>query len=462
MVTSEEPITPKADQRVIDGEVVNGGHAKSEQKNRQTSSDDDKPLKAKRDWSGWWPQTFMQKMALLLVLLLVGIITYLAMKTNQQDWQIEKINQLQSEVGQLKTETKTLKSSQNELKEALTAKLASPENQPAISQADVDAVKTELETFKTNVQDKLSEVTEQLKGMSQQAGEATQKLGEAVKPSPEFQAKAEALGDEMKNQLQQMGQQLSELFDFKQEQQERNEWQKQQDSKLENATETAASAVEPLSAQQIRQWALEVNTQWLLTGNVAQTRHHLLALEKAVGASAMDGKNDFIRRIGQDLARIDARPPQSSADAQPVMEALREQIRNLPPAKKVSHETPIETPDTTAETSETATDSAWQKLQTKLEALFSVRKRESAEQLTQVESLMMHDVLIQRGLLLADRVQWALDSESKPLLDKAIQALNDFMAAHFPEQAESVKTTLAPLQQIDFEPRQPLDIAEGA
>ncbi len=144
------------------------------------------------------------------------------------------------------------------------------------------------------------------------------------------------------------------------------------------------------------------------------------------------------------------------------MEALREQIRNLPPAKKVSHETPIETPDTTAETSETATDSAWQKLQTKLEALFSVRKRESAEQLTQVESLMMHDVLIQRGLLLADRVQWALDSESKPLLDKAIQALNDFMAAHFPEQAGSVKTTLAPLQQIDFEPRQPLDIAEGA
>ncbi len=121
------------------------------------------------------------------------------------------------------------------------------------------------------------------------------------------------------------------------------------------------------------------------------------------------------------------------------MEALREQIRNLPPAKKVSHETPIETPDTTAETSETATDSAWQKLQTKLEALFSVRKRESAEQLTQVESLMMHDVLIQRGLLLADRVQWALDSESKPLLDKAIQALNDFMAAHFPEQAGSVK-----------------------
>ncbi len=250
----------------------------------------------------------MQKMALLLVLLLVGIITYLAMKTNQQDWQIEKINQLQSEVGQLKTETKTLKSSQNELKEALTAKLASPENQPAISQADVDAVKTELETFKTNVQDKLSEVTEQLKGMSQQAGEATQKLGEAVKPSPEFQAKAEALGDEMKNQLQQMGQQLSELFDFKQEQQERNEWQKQQDSKLESATEGAVS-VEPLSAKQIQQWALEINTQWLLTGNAAQTRHHLLALEKAVGASAMDGKNDFIRRIGQDLARIDARLP---------------------------------------------------------------------------------------------------------------------------------------------------------
>lgn len=460
MVASEEPITPKADQRVLDGEVVKGGHAKSEHKNRKGSSDDDKPLKVKRDWSGWWPQTFMQKMALLLVLLLVGIITYLAMKTNQQDWQVEKINQLQSDVGQLKTETKTLKSSQNELKEALTAKLASPENQPVLSQADVDAVKSELETFKTNVQNKLAEVTQQLKGMSQQAGEASQKLGEAVKPSPELQAKAKALGDEVNNQLQQMGQQLSELFDFKQEQQERNEWQKQQDSKLESATEGAVS-VEALSAKQIHQWALEINTQWLLTGNAVQTRQHLLALEKAVGASAMEGKNDFIRRIGQDLAGIDTQPNSSATDVTPVLETLRNQIQNLPPAKKVSHETLPEASSQTTEPSETTTDSSWQKLQSKFEALFSVRKRDSAEQLTQVESLMLHDVLIQRGLLLVDRLQWALDSESKPLLDKAQQSLNDFMAAHFPEQAEAVKATLAPLQQVTFSPRQPLDIAEG-
>lgn len=485
MVTPDEPITPKADQRVLDGEVVKDGRSQSRARKSGSPSGSgaEKPLKAKRDWFGWWPQTFTQKVLLLSLLVLIGIVVYLVQAANRQDWQIEKINQLQSQIGQLKAETHALKAEQAEMQASVTQQLDSPDRQPVISQGDLDAVQSEMESLKAKMQAKVSELSDQLKQVTQQAGVAAQQFGQAVQPTPEekaqLQAQGEALGQELKNQLQQMGQQLSDLFHFKEAQQAHNAQQKTLDIELESrlkaATESAIQGGKPLSAQQIQQWTLEINTQWMLTGNVTQTEQQLRALEKAVNASEVANKTDLIRRIGQDMVRIHSAPNATPQNSQAWVKTIRAAIQALPePMAEKPHSTspPSRAPDASANDSvngtsgsdpaETlSTDSAWQKLLNQMGDVFSVHKRESSQQLTQVESLIMHDVLVQRGLLLVDRIEWALNTQSKPLLDESLQSLEDFMAANFPTQLAAIQSPLQSLHQVRFASRQELDIVQG-
>lgn len=450
---SDEPITPKADQRVIDGEVVGESQRK---KQSHSTQDQEKPLKAKTDWSDWLPKTFTQKLILLVTVLLVSLIAYLGVKSTEQDWQVERINQLQAELVKLKAASKTLKSEQSILQEELKSLATHPDNQPVISQADVNAVKEDLEALKKTVQAELDNYAEQLKSITQSTSEKAQTLTKALDPSAETQQKMTEAEQNLKAKLEQMGLQLSELFSFKQAQQARNEEQKQEDTGL-NASSVSAT---PLSEKRLKQWIAEINTQWMLIGNVRQTQQQLEALEKAVSLSDGENKTQLAKRIGQDLAQLETYAQSEKPSYQALILQLREQIKALPErqtGEDVSHET-MKTPE--ASLSDPSL-SGWQRFLGKAEHIFSVRKRESETDLSDVETLMMHDVLIQRGLLLVDRIEWALDSRSKVLLTNSQEALNEFMARHYPEQAEAVAKMLVPFSSLQFKARSPLKVVEA-
>lgn len=449
---SDEPITPKADQRVIDGEVVGESQRK---KHSHSAKDQEKPLKAKTDWSDWLPKTFTQKLILLVTILLVSLIAYLGVKSTEQDWQVERINQLQTELVKLKAASKTLKSEQNTLQAELKSLANNPDNQPVISQADVNAVKEDLAALKNTVQTELDDYAEQLQALAQSTSEKAQTMTETLEPSAETQQKMAKVEQNLKAKLEQMGQQVSELFSFKEAQQERNEWQKQKDTDLKASSLSAT----PLSEMRLKQWIVEINTQWMLMGNVSLTQRQLEALEKAVSMSDYVQKTQLAKRIGQDLSRLETYAPSEKASHSTLITHLREVIKTLPEEKSsenVSHETSAPS----SQLSSDASTSGWSRFLDKAEKVFNVRKRESDTDLSDVESMMMHDVLVQRGLLLVDRIQWALESRSNALLKSSQEALNQFMVKHFPEQAEQIAKMLAPMAQVQFKARNPLKIAE--
>ena len=428
---SQDPITPKASQRVFDGEVLKGARQTDTSANAKSSFDktaNAKPMEAKKDWSAWLPTTFMQKIALTMTVVFIALIAYTVQQANNNDWQVERINQLQQELVNLKAQTNALETEQQQQKEQVAQALQAPENQPAISQADVDAVKQQMEDFKSSVETTLNDYAEKAKTWGEQAQAQTEKAVDALEPSEAdkqaLKEKSQALQAEVENQLQQMGRQLSDLFNFKKEQQERNELMQQKDSELamqqEMQQEQQATNPTPLTSLQVQQWMVEINTQWMLTGNVAQTKQQLMALEQAIGVSDLPEKMTLVRRIGEDLNQLDSLVNSEQVNHSASVDKLRAFIQDLPQPeanRSVPRETKTESvePQTTTEAL-----SGWDKLVVKFSELFTVRKRESTQELTQVETLMMHDVLVQRGLLLADRVQWALDSQSAEMLSSTL------------------------------------------
>lgn len=469
---SNDPITPKASQRVFDGEVLKGARQKDSSANAKSSFDktaNAKPMEAKKDWSAWLPTTFMQKIVLAMTVVFILLIVYTVQQANNNDWQVERINQLQQELVNLKAQAQALETEQQQQKEQVAQALQAPENQPAISQADVDAVKQQMDDFKSSVETTLNDYAEKAKTWGEQAQAQTEKAVDALEPSEAdkqaLKEKSQALQAEIETQLQQMGRQLSELFNFKQEQQQRNELMQQKDSELamqqEMQQEQQATNPTPLTSLQVQQWMVEINTQWMLTGNVAQTKQQLMALEQAIGVSDLPKKMSLVRRIGEDLNQLDSQTKIEQGNYSDSVTKLRTFIQALP-QPEANPSVPRET--NTASTqpqADTEAMSGWDKLVAKFSELFTVRKRESTQELTQVETLMMHDVLVQRGLLLADRVQWALDSQSAEMLSSTLDQLNEFAVRYFPAQAEQMVEQLAPLRKVQFEVRKPLNIIQA-
>jgi hypothetical protein len=107
---------------------------------------------------------------------------------------------------------------------------------------------------------------------------------------------------------------------------------------------------------------------------------------------------------------------------------------------------------------EISSESAWDQLIGRFGQMISLKKRESATEQTKVESLVMQDVLVQRGLLLVDRIDWALQTQSASHLSLAIADLEGFIATHFQAQESHFETLLQPYKVQQFTLRQPLAI----
>jgi len=474
-----EPVTPKANRRVIDAEVVDESasssstssanarrraHNRAQQKTG-SSNTDSKTQSASHAQSGSSKLTsvlsapWVKKSALWGGSLAV-VVAVLIYTRPDMDWQVEHINRLQTQVSQLHQTNQQLvekvEQQQQEMEARIEEVLNRPENQALISQADIDNLKAEsqqqMNALYQQMQTELSGLAQQTESRWQSFSEQTQ---QALQPSAQDLQALNQLEQKVQSQLGLVGEELTKLFAFKDQQTEQNI---EQSKLLERA--------KPLNSFQVQQWMIEINNQWLLTGDAQQTQTQLLALEQALGVSDMPNMTEVARMIGQDLRDIQTFSKQQQAVSAEVTEslvALKTLLTEIPlPAMKdassVSSDPQTAIDETAQQTAEIppSEPSAMDTLLNKFSGLVSLKKRETAEDLSSVEGLLLHDVLIQRLALLIDRVEWAVTIQSTTELQKATEEVNRFVAQNFAEQRGQFAEVLEPMQGVTFIKRQPL------
>lgn len=413
---SEPKSVSKSSHRIIDVEV--------EEKHEQASDQPDEPFQSKPSLMTRFRigiVRFFQKLSWVFLIAVVALLGYLSWANNQDDWQIEHINTLQTQVVQLKSDIKKLKVAQNQLSTQLEQNASSQDSKQV---ENIALLETKLETLQQSVS-KLESV-----------------------PSGEVTAAEPANTQALTNLTKQVADLKHQLVTLSQ----------QQEARSQSAKETSSSSPS-LSAKQIQHWAMQINTDWMLVGDKEQTLNSLSALKHAVDQSDLTEKSQLLTNIALDQQALQAMAePTSIANAASTIVSLRHWIQNWQPALKplkpstiVSHETP---PVDSEET-------AWQKLQQKFLSLFSVRKRTDDASMTQVEQIAEQEVIKQRFLLLLDRLDWALMSKSSSQLDASRQMLMTFVKQEFSSYRSALSPLLKPIQQTTFEQRQPLKVVGG-
>lgn len=476
-----EPVTPKAERRVIDGEVVENSTTETVNKehepqmkqrvnqnaqtstekargsafsgNRQAASEEDADstglLSLFFDGSG---KRVLFKTALWGGSLAVIVLTLIYTRPDQ-DWQIEHINRLQSQVAQLHETNQLLvakiEQQQKMVDEKVAELLARPENQPVVSQADLDALQQTIDQKLEAMKEQREALQQQLQTLSEQAQAQWQKLsdeaGKLLQPSEEDVQALQQFEQKVQTQLSEMGDALSKLFDFRDQQLQ------------QQPAEPAPSQMAPkLTSMQLQKWMLEINAQWLLQRNPQQTQQQLLALEQALPLSELDHQTEVARKIGQDLQTLEGYAQyrqQAREQHQQWISELKQLASTLPEKVIAQSAQPKE--------AEQAPASAMDQFLHKLSGLISLKKREDAEDLGEVEALLQHDVLLQRLNLLIERVQWALMIESKTDLVDACDALQAFVSKSFPAQADAFAAALKPVRSARLSQPQSLAIIQG-
>jgi len=487
-----EPVTPKADRRVIDGEVVEptaqaeneaitsesqasaGANARRRAHNRkqqttesnsQEASKKDAPKTAgnKAKTPAMLSKPWVKKSILWgsFFIIVAAILFY---TRPNMDWQIEHINRLQAQVAKLQETNKLLvdkiETQQTELDARISEVLSRPENQPLITKADLEAIKTDTKQQLTSLYE---QVQTDLTAFNNQAETKLQALSEQAKtamtPSDADLNALTAFQNKVEAQLSQVGEEIGQLFTFKQQQE-----QQAQQAVEKPETLPEENAPQNLTNMQIQQWVLEINNQWLLKGDAEITGTQLLAVEQALAITEMANKTEIARTIGQDLSAVKAYSEQSQQASQSVQEnlkALSNLVNAIPQPEMVSKQTNAE-PTTLANTSETdetqVTTSPLDLLLAKFTGLISVKKRESEAELSSVEGLLLHDVLMQRLALLVDRVHWAASIQSSSEIQKASVDVQAFIDLHFKAQSQAFEVVLVPLKSTVFSHRKPLAV----
>lgn len=468
-----EPVTPKAERRVIDGEVVpdaadsvqeddlQGAEANSRRRapNRagQSAERANQPASKATRLAAWHKP-------LLWSTAVAGVLAVVLYTRPDTDWQVEHINQLQSQVAQLHETNQLLVARMEQQKQAvqqqieqqveqqIDAKLAAalqqsqnlPQNESFISQGDLEAIqenwRQQLDITQQQLEKQLDTFGEELQAKWQTLRQQTQQAGEALPSGEEAGAALQQLEQKLQTEITQIGDKLAGLFAL-------------------NATPTAPHG---LSDAELKAWRIEINAQWLLHGDVQQTQTQLLALEQALAVSEPADKTELARRIGQDLTALTQYEAQAALNRQQQqawISELRGLIAQLPePSLQVTPAAPA-APATTAEVPGEST--TWTLLLNKLATLVNVKKREDEQSLSQVERLWQHDVLLQRLQLWTDRLQWALQSQAKTEAMLAASEMDALLAQHFVAQHDAFKPLLNAVRAADLQGRPALQVAAG-
>jgi len=434
----DEPITPKASQRVIEGDVV-------EDPKRDAKASASPKSSTPKKSSQWLPQTFMQKMVMVFLLAMLGLGSFWVWQSNQQDWQIERINQLQQHQKALKEVSESLQKRLQEQAKRIE-QLSVPAQKPVFSQADLDHMNAEMQAFKNQVTSRVDQLSESLSSLSEKLMISSEATPTSVMPSDEQQQKAQQLVEtattKLKQELSEMRSKVTELFDF-------------QTSQPVQVTQ-APNPIPALNDKQRQQWIAQINTQWILGAEVDAIKRQLKALEQAVVISEWPEKNMLIRQIGEDLAQLNQ--PQTNrvkwTQAKQAVKKLTAEIQALSTSDAAVPA--VQRRETMQDNEPSMT--TWQQLLHKIQALFRIQKRDSADDLSQVQQLIQRDVFIQRALLHLERINWALEMKAKPQLRAAKQDLSAFMDQYFPEN-QIIQDLLTQIDSESLSSRQALHIA---
>lgn len=477
-----EPVTPKAERRVIDGEVVpdaadslqeddvQGAEANARRRahnragqNTRQNAERANPAAAKSARLTAWHKPLLWGTAL------AGVVAVVLYTRPDTDWQVEHINQLQSQVAQLHETNQLLVARMEQQKQALQQqieqqvaqqideKLATalqqsqnpPQNESLISKGDLEAIqetwRQQLDLTQQQLEKQLDTFGEELQAKWQALRQSSQQAGEALPSGEEAGAALQQLEQKLQTEITRISDQLAGLFAL-------------------DAAPTAPPQIAPqgLSNAELNAWRIAINAQWLLHGDVPQTQSQLLALEQALAVSESADKTELARRIGQDLTALTQYEAQAALNRQQQqawMTELRGLIAQLPePALQLTSPEPA-APETTTEVPGEST--AWTFLLTKLAALVNVKKREDEQSLSQVQRLWQHDVVLQRLQLWTDRLQWALQSQAKSEALLAAGEIDALLAQHFEAQQAAFKPLLNAVRAADLQGRPALQIAAG-
>ncbi len=415
--------------------------------------------------------------------LLIAVAAAVFFTRKDLDWQVQHINDLQSKVAQLSQQNQALEvrldTQINEVDARLLAmqeglnqsvnttikhSLAQPENQPVITKADIDQLQHRTEQQMAQLQEKLgvlsAQAVEQVQQVISSASDLAETTEKALQPTDESKQAFAQIEANLQSQLKEVTGKLAELFDFKSTQQALSAERSQNEAK--------AVTTEKLAPTQVKQWVTEVNTQWLLRGNVEQSRTQLLALKSAIPLSQIEQADRLERLIAQDLAYLE-RHQTKSLQKKLDTTGLKQAIQALDSSHlSANHSAPVDGQGGGDISSDSATespltiDSALEQLKQTLGSMVSIKKRDAEQEITQVESLILHDVLIQRALLLVDRIDWAIVSSSSELLMRSVQDLQAYIDQTFPQSSAQFKAQLKPFLTHTFEARKPLAILNYA
>ncbi len=452
----------EADIKTSDKKIASKKTAKKTMENKQKPASTSPSFFARFKW------------VLIWLIIFGAIIAAVLLTRKDLDWQVQHINDLQAKVVQLnqaqqalearvdrqlkETEQRVLAKVEAELQAKVNQSvqsnvdqsLALPEHQPVVTQADIDKIQQATQQQLSQLQQQLSVLGEQAITQTQQvlsgASELAETTKQALQPTPETEKALAEIETKLQTQLAQVGNKLAELFAFKSEQQ------------ALSTQEAEHKSTEKLSLEQFQSWVIEVNTQWLLRGNIAETRTQLTALQQAVAVSQLPNIIQLASLIGQDLAYLERYQSQKQNPLS--TDAIKQAIQSIHiAATSDAQQQGGEKISNDAETAPNVTfDSAIEQLKQTLSGMVSIKKRDSEAEITQVESLILQDVLIQRALLLVDRIDWALMSQSNTQLQQAVQDLQTYIDQTFPQASAEFKTLLSPFASHQFEVRQPLSI----
>lgn len=445
-------------------------------------------------------QSFIAKYinTILWLILFAVVISVLYATRPDSDWQIQKINELQQDVLSLEEQNQSLskqvfqiKSHTNDsIKTQIEQMLASnnslnkapataEDSSTVVNNAQIENVKqavdtkiTELqqqfETLAQNTGEKLEQAAEDLqKQMADKLAEQLAKTPTTVQPSQangetatqeqttaQIQTIAteqfEKLENSFKTQVEQMSGKLADLLAFKEQQTALNDAEAEKQAEQSKQAEPQKTVASSLNSLQIQQWIVELNTQWMMHGRVAETRQQLLSLEQAATLSNFSYINQLVRLIGQDLAYLEQLEQRKATDPKPKVSDLRAKLKTLGASQVVINQQ--------AQAAQEAEMGAFDKLLQSLDKLVTVKKRESDDEMLQVNKLLLNDVLKQRLALLVDRLQWGVDSQSKALVDTAVNDIKAFLQQYYEAESTDFDALLVPFTNLKFDFKQPLSI----
>ena len=476
-------IKPNAEHRIVDGEVITDSIDEKIQRGREYSKEKASKSQAEIEVSNddvndlgddIDPQASISegldllnqpeekqdgfilryKSYILWSLLFIIVILVLFITRPNTDWQVERINDLQSEVSQLRQENNALESRVQEQEDSLIERidtqvnqaLSKAENKPIVTQADLSAIKEQTQQQLIQLQDKLTGLTGQAGQQVEQAltqlNQMAQNAQQELQPTEQQLNALKELEQKFQTQLNGLGDKLTELFEFKAEQQ------------VLTKQPPVLKLDMPLDSLQIQQWIVEINTQWLLNGRVAETQQQLLALEQAASLSDFVYTTQLARLIGQDLGYLKQLEDNALRSPLPDTQIIKEAVDQLTVNNmaKPAPQTGINTSD--------ANDgaSALDGLLEKFSQMITVKKRPEEGAASEVDSLLISDVLLQRLSLLVDRLDWGLQTHSADTVKQAVADIKQFIKRHYAKEFSEFNLLLEPFESVQFPSKNSLAI----